>query len=148
MVSSNWYFLAKLNKFMEFILLLKIIESLYSIRMTLYKLSNYFLMVHSLARFLRASDPWSRTGREQGKPIETTKQGWWKKRKKVVSSVSNEITVVGHRINVLTTRNAIQTSIGSLILSTIFEMERLRLMNWQVKLYYRPNQIFQFERED
>lgn len=48
--------------------------------------------------------------------------------RRIVSLVSNGITVVGHRINVLS-GNVIQTSIASLILSTIFEMERLRLMN-------------------
>lgn len=70
-----------------------------------------------------------------------------KRKRRIVSLVSNGIIVVGHRINVLS-GNVIQTSIASLILSTIFEMERLRLMNWQVKLYYRANQIFQFVRED
>lgn len=51
-----------------------------------------------------------------------------KRKRRIVSLVSNGIIVVGHRINVLS-GNVIQTSIASLILSTIFEMERLRLMN-------------------
>lgn len=79
----------------------------------IYKLQNYFLTECSFSSILwrvKSSDHGQRgNGRKTHSNPKKKKQR--KKEKKQCRRFLNEITVVGHRINVLT-GNAIQTSIG------------------------------------